>query len=37
MLTGLGENLSIIHLDHNVFSISCISLKARREEGNKDG
>jgi hypothetical protein len=37
MLAGLGENLSIIHLDHNVFSISYIGLKAKREEGKKDG
>jgi hypothetical protein len=37
MLAGLGETFSIIHLNHNVFSISYIGLKARREEGKKDG
>jgi len=37
MLADLRENLSIIHLNHNIFSISYIGLKASRENGNKDG
>jgi hypothetical protein len=31
MLADLGENPSIIHLEHNIFLISYISLKARGE------
>jgi len=31
MLTDLGKNPSIIHLEHNIFSISYIGLKGRRE------
>jgi len=37
MLADLGENLSIIHFDHNIFSISYVDVKARRDEGNEDG
>jgi hypothetical protein len=37
MHADLGENFSIIHLDHNILSISYIGVKERTKKGNKDG
>jgi len=37
MLADLGENLSTIHLDDNIVSISYIGLKERREKGKTEG
>ncbi len=36
VLANFGENRSIIHLGHNLFSISYVGLKAGREDGERE-